>query len=173
MNRSARLLALVCALAVGLCLGGCSPASGKKWEVGNATVSLRENGTLFSYCALHLTRDDRVYMVVAANGCAGSSFNGGEGNFQGELLAKDGGKIGWSCTTHDGQSGKVTIADQEFDLARGGMFLITTKDKSARVEQLVIDAAQLQTCADAKKILGLEKADPRIATFLQSCKAGE
>ena len=75
--------------------------------------------------------------------------------------------------TRDGRSGKVVIDGHEFDLTRGGLFLVSAKGTPVRVEQIPVDAAQLQPCADGKRFPELAPADPRIATFLQSSKVGE
>jgi hypothetical protein len=115
--------------------------------------------------------DGRVYLVLAANGCSGSG--GGSGTSRGQLHAKDGREIVWSCSTQDGKSGKVIIDGQEFDLNQGALFLVSAKEKPTRVEQVVIDTGQLQAESLVGKFPELAKADPRIATFLQSCKDSE
>jgi hypothetical protein len=91
--------------------------------------------------------DGRVYLVLAANGCSGSG--GGSGTSRGQLHPKDGREIVWSCSTQDGKSGKVIIDGQEFDLNQGLSF------------------------SSRRRFPELAKADPRIATFLQSCKDSE
>ena len=63
-----------------------------------------------------------------------------------------------------------TIDGQEFVLTRGGLFLVSTKDKPTRVEQVVNGAERLQAVSDIVKFPELAKADPRITTFLESCK---
>jgi hypothetical protein len=170
MNQFARLLAVVGALLIGLGLAGCSPTPGKSWGSSGGSVSRRENGTWINYTLEQLRCDDRVYLVLAANGCRGSGGGGGSGTYRGQLDAKDGRKITWSCSTPDGKSGKVVIDGQEFDLTEGALFLVSTKDKPTRVEQLVIDAGQLQAGLDTEKFSELAKADPRIAKFLETCK---
>jgi hypothetical protein len=114
-----------------------------------------------------------MYFVVAANGCTGSAGGGGSGTSRGQLHTKDGQEIVWSCSTQDGKSGKVFIDGQEFDLNQGALFLVSTKEKTTRVEQLVIDTGQLQAESIVEKFPALANAEPRIATFLQSCKDSE
>ncbi len=173
MRWSARLTVAVCGLAAGLGSCGCSPTSGKNWGASGGSVTLTENGSRFTYALGRLTRDDQVYFVIVANGCTGVSWSGGEGKYRGQLHAKDGSKIEWSCTTQDGHSGKVIADGQEFDLAEGALFLVWTKERPARVEQLAVEARQLQECTDAKKFPELSKPNPRVTTFLQSCKDSE
>jgi len=173
MKWPARLLAVVGAFALAFGLCGCSASAGRSWEVSNGSTSQRDDGAMYSYGSLALTRDSQVYFVLATARGTGNSYAGGEGKYQGELHASDGVKIAWSCTTQDGQSGRVAIDNQEFDLTAGAMFLVSTKDKSTHVQQLKIDRAQLQTCSDVKKLLGVLKANPQMATFLELCKASE
>ena len=170
---SFRLGFAICGLAVGLGLSSCSPVSGKNWGAGGGSVTLTDNGSKITYALGHLTRDDRVYFVIVANGSAGVSWSGGEGNYRGQLLAKDGSKVEWSCMSQDGHGGKAIVDGHDFDLAKGALFLVSTKERPIRVEQLAVDAGQLQACADAGKFPALGKVDPKVATFLQSCKESE
>jgi hypothetical protein len=161
MNPTARLLVLVGTFSAGLALCGCSPTAGKSWGSGGVTVVRSEGGTTTAYTVQRLTCDGRVYLVLAANGCKGSGGGGGSGASRGQLHAKDGREILWSCSTQDGNSGNVVIDGQEFDLTRGALFLISTKDKPTRVEQLVIEAGQLQEGSNTEKFPELAKADPQ------------
>src|SRR5262249_23663243 len=147
----ARLLVLACSLSAGLASLGCSATAGKSWGSGGSTVSRIEGRTTTAYTIQRLTCDGRAYLVLAANGCRGTGSGGGCGASHGKLHAKDGREIGWSCSTRDGTSGSVVIDGQEFDLAHGALFLISTKDKPTRVEQLAIDGEQLQEGADTEK----------------------
>jgi hypothetical protein len=172
MNTSVRLLVIVCTLSIGLGLPGCSPTPGKSWRIGSGSASRNEGGVAISYTVQGLTCDGRMYFVVAANGCTGSA-GGGSGNSRGQLHTRDGREIVWTCATQDGKSGKVVIDGQEFNLNQGALFLASTKEKPTRVEQVVIETGQLQAESIVENLPELAKADPRIATFLQSCKDGE
>ena len=173
MSWSTRLTVAVCGLAAGLGLSGCSRTAGKSWGAGGGSVTLTENGSRITYALGQLTRDDRVFIVIVANGCTGIGWSGGEGKYRGQLHAKDGSKIDWSCMTQDGHSGKVIVDGHEFDLTQGALFLVSAKDKPTRIDQLAVDEGQLQPCSDAKKFSELAKADPRIGTFVQSCKVSD
>jgi hypothetical protein len=151
-------------------LCGCSPTAGKSWGTSAGTVSRFEGGTKTSYTIERLTSDGRIYLVLAANGCKGSGGGGGAGASHGQLYAKDGRNIAWSCSTRDGKTGNVIIDGQEFDLTDGALFLISTKDKPTHVEQLAIEAEQLQEWSNTEKFPELATADPRIAAFFQSCR---
>ena len=99
MKWPARLLAVVGAFALAFGLCGCSASAGRSWEVSNGSTSQRDDGAMYSYGSLALTRDSQVYFVLATARGTGNSYAGGEGKYQGELHASDGVKIAWSCTT--------------------------------------------------------------------------
>jgi hypothetical protein len=65
MNPSARLLATVCTLSIGLGLSGCSPTSGKSWGAGGGSVSRTENGATVSYTVQWLMCDNDSRQVAA------------------------------------------------------------------------------------------------------------
>ena len=170
MSSVARLHTVIFALCVALGLAGCSSTAGKSWGCGGGTAGRVEDRATIDYTIERLTCDDRVYMVLAANGCSGGGSGGGSGNSRGGLYAKDGRLISWSCSTSDAKGGKVVIDGKEFDLAGGGLFLVSTKETPTRIEQVPLDAGQLQTASDTKTFPELATADARIAAFLQSCK---
>jgi hypothetical protein len=128
MSSVARLLTIICAFFVGLGPTGCSPSAGKSWGCGGGTAVRVEDGATIDYTIERLTCDDRVYLILAANGCNGGGSGGGSGNSSGALYAKDGRLIAWQCSTRDAKSGKVVIDDKEFDLISGGLFLVSTKE---------------------------------------------
>ena len=173
MNWFSGWLVVVLANSLVFVFCGCSPSTGRSWGVSSGSTSQRDAGAMYSYSTLALTRDGQVYFLLAAARGTGNTYRGGEGKYQGELLAQDGVKVAWSCATQDGQSGTVAIDNQEFDLAAGALFLVSTKDNSAEVEQLRIDPAQLQRCSNVKKVLGVMKSNSQMATFLEFCKVTE
>jgi hypothetical protein len=116
-----------------------------------------------------LTCDGRVFLVLAADGSSGGSMISSPGA-HGVLSAVDGRKIAWSCPTRDGTSGTVTIADQEFDLAKGAVFLVTLKAKQTKVEQVAVDTSQLQGGKTEEKLTAVGETEPRIKAFLEECR---
>ncbi|MCX7049192.1 MAG: hypothetical protein NTX50_27370 [Candidatus Sumerlaeota bacterium] len=117
--------------------------------------------------------DGRVYMVLAANGCSGGASSSGGGTSSGQLHAIDGRKIKWSCSTSDGTDGAVKVDGQRFDLRKGAVFLVSTKDKKTKVEQLAVDMSKLQGASGPQsapmrgKLETLGNAAPRIAEFFK------
>jgi hypothetical protein len=164
------LTIIICALSVGHGPTGCSPTAGKSWGCGGGTAVRVDDGTTTDYTVERLTCDDRVYLVIAANGCSGGGSGGGSGNSTGGLYARDGRLISWQCSTRDAKTGRVVIDGKEFDLTRGGLFLVSAKETPAKIEQVAVDAAQLQAGSDTKNFPELAKADARIAAFIESCK---
>ena len=173
MNWSNRLFVVVGALALTFGLCGCAAKSVKSSGSDFGVVDKNEDGVSYSYATRYFSRNDRVYLLLVAARGTGTGSRGGEGKVEGELHYKDGTDIAWSCATQDGESGKVTIDNQEFELTAGALFLISTKGKFAHVQQLEIDPAQLDTCKDATKFLGVMKANTQMADFLELCKASE
>src|SRR5262245_47771617 len=121
----------VAAVCLGACLYASGCGSGHGWGVGG------EAGADYDFERLYC--DGRVFAIVAANGCSGGSGGGAAGSFHGQLDARDGREIAWSCSTNNGSEGTVTIDGQKFDLRKGALFLVSTSDKKTMVEQLAVD----------------------------------
>ena len=156
-----------CSAVVAFCLGasllssGCGGGHG--WGVGG------EGGS--GYEIVRLTCDGRVFLVLAANGCAGGSSSSGL-TFRGKLHALDGREIAWSCSTRDGAHGAVTVDGQRFDLSKGAVFLVSTQEQKTKVEQLAVDMSKLQGASGPghpfrEKLQALGDAEPRIAEFFK------
>jgi hypothetical protein len=181
MNPYAQLAAGICVLSIGFALSGCSSSSVKNWGSGSGSEFRHENGANVNCTHLWLQCDGRVCLALAANGCSGSGAEAATSAGQletkpGYLQTKDGRKIAWSLSTQDGETGKVVIDGQEFSLSPGALFLVSAKDKPTRVEQLTVEPSQLQVMRAGSfldQLRDLAKSDPRIATFLESCKDRE
>lgn len=163
-------LALVCCFSSGLLLTGCSPSAGKSWGSSGSSAFQSDGQTSTTYAIQRLTCDGRVYLFLAANRCKGSGGGGGDGGGRGQFHTNDGRDIDWSCATRDGRTGHVVIDGQKFDLAQGGLFLILTSDPPTRVEQLALDPALLPENPGPEPFTELGKSNPKIATFLESCR---
>jgi hypothetical protein len=162
----------------------CLPGCGHDW--GGGVNSARQGG--YDYGTVHLTCDNRVYLLMAVDGRP----MGGvpqpkplDGRSGGRFIApntRPGGyhrfgdpaprEVTWSSTTRDGKTGNVTIDGQEFDLGKGGLFLISLMNNRTKVEQLATDLSQLDGSADNATGLklwhgfaALGKREPRFETF--------
>jgi hypothetical protein len=143
---------------------------GRSWGGGGHSTGGVKEGVKFDYTIEHLTCDGRVYLVLAADGCSGGGSGSGP-TARGQLYAVDGRKIAWSCTTQDGTSGTVTIDGQQFDLAKGAVFLVSAKENKTTVQQLPVDMSKLQGGLVQDKLPALADTEPRIAAFFKEARA--
>jgi len=169
MNSRTRFAIAAFAIAATLFFSGCSGE--RKWAIGSGNeVEVSERNDDFhppqSCQVISLEVDGQVYVVLVSDGVGGSgSATSGDnkGNNKGTLTAK-GGEAAWSCPRPDGTKGKIVIDDQDFDLEKGGLFLVHFKDKKAVVEQVSVDMAQFQGGAVNKKVRNV--ADKRVQEFI-------
>jgi hypothetical protein len=145
---------------------GCS---GHSWGGGTEANGGFKEGVTFDYSIASLTCDGRVFLILAANGYSGGSMISSP-SAHGVLRATDGRQIAWSCPTRDGTSGTLTIAGQEFDLAKGAVFLVSLKANQTKVEQVAADMSQLQGGKVEEKLNMVGEAEPRIKAFLKACR---
>jgi hypothetical protein len=157
----------VCAVASAAALmalvAGCSPSGG---SMGGFTVQK----TVGEYCGMP---DHRLALVVWIDeGALGSSaiLTGDDPRYRGEFLLKDGRKVAWTCSTRDGRAGRVEIADVQCDLAKGGLFLISTKDGGTRVDQLPLDKVEGEFRTAKERLEKLASTDPQIKSFVDRTK---
>jgi hypothetical protein len=71
-------------------------------------------------------------------------------------------KINWENA--DGGTGKVTLGDTTYDLAKGAVFLVSMQDGKLSVVQHQHDLTQIKPTVEGFEILA--KADPDIAAFV-------
>src|SRR5262245_54529328 len=166
MRGSIRLSLLGAALAASCLLAGCR---GHSWGGGSDGDHGFKEGVTFDYDITGVTCDGRVFLVLAADGCSGGSMISSP-SANGVLSAVDGRKISWSCSTQDGTRGTVTVAGQQFDLAKGAVFLISLKAQQTKVEQIAVDMSALQGGKILEKFNTVGDAEPRIKAFLKECR---
>jgi len=117
------------------------------------------------------TQDEKVVFVIWANGCNGAASSSGPWIQKGKLHANDKREIEWSCLTHDGLKGKATIDGREYDLAKGGLFLVSTRDKKTKVRQLDVAIGTITQGRDGfdlaeKRLAKLAKENETIRNFV-------
>ena len=81
--------------------------------------------------------------------------------------AENGTEIFWEIETKDGRTAILTINNQPFDLSAGNVFLISTAEGSADIQQLERDLSGI-TPQDHESITQYGLADPDIAAFVQA-----
>src|SRR5262245_17349560 len=169
MHSLTRLLVVTLAVSVCMASWGCK---GRTWGGGGHSAGGDKEGVTFDYAIEHLTCDGRVYLVLAADGCSGVGSGSGP-TARGQLSAVDGRKITWSCTTQEGTSGTVTIDGQQFDLAKGAVFLVSAKENKTKVQQLAVDMSKLQGGPVQDKLPALADTEPGIAAFFKEAGGKE
>jgi hypothetical protein len=162
---------------IGLCLGASLLPLGCRFGGDGHGWGQSGEGAVGYFQIESLRCDERVFFVLAANGCSGGGSGGGDGSFRGRLHALDGREIAWSCRTRDGTGGTVTADGQSFDLRKGAVFLVSTNDKKTTVEQLSVDMSKLQGASGPggtpmrEKLQALGNTEPRIAEFFKDSRA--
>ena len=73
-------------------------------------------------------------------------------------------RVEWSCRTTDAATGVMAINQQKFQLADGSLFLVSTREGTARVTQVKRRTAE-RTVGTLKNDLA---ADPDVARFIDS-----
>jgi hypothetical protein len=159
-------LALIVALAAWLPSSGCR---GHSWGGGTVSQGGFKEGVAYNYSITSLTHDGRVFFVLAADGTTGGSMTASE-NTRGTLHAADGREVSWSCATPDGTGGTVTVAGQQFDLAKGAVFLVSLKGNQTKVEQLAVDMSRLQGGKVEEELDAVGESEPRVKAFLKECR---
>lgn len=100
-----------------------------------------------------------VFLVIWMD-CTAQGTNAGErSTYRVSRLLPDDRRVDWQCRTEDGRTGSVTINGNKFDLAKGGLFLVSTKSGTIRVRQINPKSSKL-TDYDA-----LAEAHPQIQQF--------
>jgi hypothetical protein len=83
---------------------------------------------------------------------------------RGSVQAADGRSLAWEVRTRDGRTGEVEIGGLRYDLATGGLFLVTSHGGTMTVRQLPRDLSHVPLDQDG--ILAFAGTDPDLAAFL-------
>ena len=123
------------------------------------------------YCSIGKT--DKLALVVWVDEPDRSPPRGmgGTAPFQGRFARKGGGEVTWTCSSHDGKTGKVEVAGQTYDSEQGGLFLVSTQDGGTKIEQLPIETVGGTIQSTPEKFENLVKTDPKITAFVNAAKA--
>src|SRR5262249_13537591 len=120
-------------LALGPTAPGCfraAPAPAPPPAAGSGSVLV--GGTT----AWYGTWDGRLVVLVWADTHAGTGGTSG-GKLHGSLALEPPGKrIEIDAATQDGRAGTVTIDGKAYDLADGGLFLVSTRDGQVQIRQV-------------------------------------
>ncbi len=83
-----------------------------------------------------------------------------------QALSASGYDFFWQIETKDGRTAQFSINNQNYDLADGSVFLVTTANGQTDIQQLQRDLSDLN--ADDPSITSYSLADPDINQFIQS-----
>jgi hypothetical protein len=151
-------------LLAGLCLtcAGCTPANAPSLTTASATVNGRQAEYVVANGKLLLV----VWFVTSPEGggtAVGVSANAAKTEIKGNYEPTGGTRIDWTCTTSDLATGTVTINGADYQLADGGLFLITPGDPP-KVVQLKRDLGKVEGSQQGLETLARE--DPEVSTFV-------
>jgi hypothetical protein len=99
-------------------------------------------------------------------GPSGSSSESGlfSGTARGFFSFAEGKRINWAWRAPREKGGNFDIDGTAYDLAKGTLLLVSTKDGQVHVTQLDVDLSQVQP--NTRGFEALAKKDPRIAQFI-------
>jgi hypothetical protein len=146
-------------------------AFGCNQNVSGTTGQVTIGETSCVYCAIGNTA--KLALVVWINEPDGNPARGigGDPPFYGKFRLKDGSKLAWNCSSSDGKTGRVEIAGRTYDLEKGGLFLVSTKEGSTTVEQLPIETVGGEIRTAKERLESLAKTDPKVTAFVSPAKS--
>ena len=139
--------------------------------MGTGTGSASVGNTTAEY----YTSNGGMMLVIWLKHPAGGSHGGGAGVSSGPAKTVvtgnhrygDAPAVEWRCETADSKSGSVTVGGANYELSKGGIFLVDMQGDKPVVTQLSRDMSKLKTKAELE---ALAKTDPEIATFVSENK---
>jgi hypothetical protein len=153
------LLFILVTGAAAACSSGASPPGASK-----ALGSVAQGGYLFLRWQEGL--EVMIWHDLAGEGSADSS-GFATGTFyieRGSALSRDGRSLAWEVQTRDGKLGEVQIEGLHYDLAAGGLFLVTTQGGTSTIKQLSRDLSDVPL--NHEGILAFAGTDPELTAFL-------
>jgi hypothetical protein len=161
MNRIQRRLALaVFALTCLIGAGGCGRPA--------AAIHLAGTGsrTVGPTCVTYVDQGHGLALAVWCNWHGGSSGSvrgvANAAEYTGEVKGDTGQRVSWKWVTSDNASGSLVLNGTDYDVARGRLFLVSTKSGKTEVRQLQRDLAGVQPD-------GLQRwadSDPDVSKFI-------
>src|SRR5262249_46814913 len=93
----------------------------------------------------------------------GSGKGVGPEKYEGQQKARDGRKVEYQCETADGKTGTMTINGSSYELAKGSMFLVSTRGGKVEVRQVKRDL--LKVALDQESVEKLLRGNADVASF--------
>jgi len=164
-----RIVATACAFLV---LSGCTrPQSSSPPDLGGPSgtitwiASVHEDKPLLGIDQASIYHEGTALVVWSDfDGGGGGSSSGNVQGVQGHgSLRSQENRVDVHFKTKDGKTGPVTINEEQYDLANGGLFLVSASDGQVRVKQLKRDMRNVKF--DKKSLQSFAKGDPEIVAF--------
>jgi hypothetical protein len=121
-----------------------------------------------TFITLHAGAAKGVPFVVWCDKPYYVSGEGGGTFWKGEFSGADGRGVEFRVKTADGRSGSFTIAGVDYDLAKGSLFLVSTRDDPPKAVQVHFDLSVFPSGGSA--LQKLARATPQIRGFFEQYK---
>jgi len=108
--------------------------------------------------------------ATPGGGCRASSSATGA-TFSGAIQAPGGRAVAFSWDTQDCTGGPFVLDGREYDLGRGGLFLVSVRGAETRVRQLARDP--LEVDGSAAEFVARGKDDPEVKEFFAGGAVGK
>ena len=166
-----------CAFALlifALSLAGCLSLDSGSWGGGGSGLSSHTRDRSFLSDVVHITRNDRIELLLLIEGTGSGSVHGGNPP-SGTILGPDGRVVNWSCTTRYGKLREFQIDSATFPLTSGGVFYIDVRDARTMVRQLDLDPNEVAGGKGSirQNVRAFAGNNPIIADFCARCNPPE
>jgi hypothetical protein len=104
-----------------------------------------------------------VWSDAVGGGSSGSSSTIGGMEGHGQFQLRDNRLVSFRFETKDGKTGPVTINEANYDLANGGLFLVSARGEQIRVKQLKRDLRDLKF--EQQNLQAFARKDQEIMEF--------
>jgi len=84
---------------------------------------------------------------------------------RGYAIASDGRRVEWQLETTDGKRATFRMQGQQYDLAKGRLFLVTTRGEGVQVEQLNRDLSTINPTVEGCEAFA--RRDPDVSRFIR------
>ena len=171
-NRNLLIVTLVITLCCGCGTSTAPRAAAKRDVLGDVAVwnspekSNPAPGIDYAAVTYYLWNDSLVFALWTD-----SDNNYGERGFAGDHLRghiefrNPARKVKFDCNTPDGKSGSLTVDDQQFDLSKGSLILVSTSGGTVRFKQLKREGMAAVLPDGTREGFQKLKTDPEIAKF--------
>jgi hypothetical protein len=154
-------LSLICVVSL-ICIFG--PGCAKRPRPAIPNLGGPTGVISFDHEAIFQLGTAFVVWTDGTGGGGGSEYSDDKGTrCHGHLQAGGGKVFQFHCETKDGQTGKVTVAGKDYDLAEGNLFLVRAEGDQFVIKQLKRDLLDVKF--ERESLQAFERNDPEISGF--------